>query len=771
MKPMKFGIGQPARRVEDQRLITGQGEYTSDLIPKNAARAFVLRSPHAHASFRITDVEAARKMPGVLLVLTAHDISHLGGLPCLAPVANADGSPMVTVPYPILAKDVVRHVGDMVDFVVAESVAQARDAAEAIGVEYDNLPAANGITAAMKAGAPLVWPERPGNLVFDAVMGSKEKADAGFAKAKHVTKISIVNNRLVTNYMETRAVVASFDPRSERYHLSLGSQGVHGIRDILADAVLKVPKDKVHVTTGDVGGGFGTKAFCYREYPLAAEAAKRVGRPVVWIGERSEHFLGDSQGRDHITEAELALDEKGRILGLKIDVKSDMGAYLSAFAPFIPSLAGLMAPGPYDIPGTYFRFRGFYSNTLPVDAYRGAGRPEAAYLLERLVDLAAREMGISQHKIRARNFIKPKQMPYKTAMGRVYDSGEFEGHLYRAMEISGWASFKERLRQSKKRGMIRGLGLASYIEICAFGSPEDAVVRIEKDGSATILVGTQSNGQGHATAYAQIASQHLDLALDKFKMVQGDTDQVKTGGGTGGSRSIPVGGAAVAAAATLLVDKLKGLAADALEAAPGDLEMIDGTVRVVGTDKKIGFAEIAALPGVKPGDVSADGHYLPSEGTYPNGTHICEIEIDPATGFAKILGYTICDDFGVTLNPLLLAGQVHGGIVQGIGQALLERTVYGEDGQLITASFMDYAVPRAADTPSFVFETRNVPCTTNSLGIKGAGEAGTIAGAGTVMNAVVDALDRAYGIRHIDMPATPEAIYQAISVAAAKKAA
>ena len=767
MKPMKFGIGQPARRVEDQRLITGQGEYTSDAIPKNAARAYVLRSPHAHARFRVTDVATARAMPGVLLVLTAADIEHLGGLPCLAPVANADGSAMDLVPYPILAKEVVRHVGDMVAFVVAETLAQARDAAETIAVDYENLPSVNGIRAASKPGAPLVWPERKTNLAFDAVMGSKEKADAGFAKAKHVTKLAIVNNRLVTNYMETRAVVATYNPRSERYHLSLGSQGVHGIRDVLADAVLKVPKDKVHVTTGDVGGGFGTKAFCYREYPLAAEAAKRVGRPVVWVGERSEHFVGDAQGRDHLTTAEMALDEKGRILGLRIDVEADMGAYLSAFAPFIPSLAGLMAPGLYDIPGTYFRFRGFYSNTLPVDAYRGAGRPEAAYLIERLVDLAAREMGIGQDKIRVRNYIKPKQMPYTTAMGRVYDSGEFEGHLQRAMEVAGWSSFKDRLRDAKKRGMIRGLGLASYIEICAFGSPEDAVVRIEKDGSATILIGTQSNGQGHATAYAQIASQHLDLPLDQIRMVQGDTDQVKTGGGTGGSRSIPVGGAAVAAAATLLVDKLKGLAADALEAAPGDLEVIDGTVRVAGTDKAIGFAKIAALPGAKPSDLSANGHYLPSEGTYPNGTHLCEIEIDPATGASRIVNYTIVDDFGVTLNPLLLAGQVHGGIVQGIGQALLERTVYSDDGQLITASFMDYAVPRAADAPSFHFETRNVPCTTNVLGVKGAGEAGTIAGAGTVMNAVVDALDRAYGIKHIDMPATPEAIYRAIEAATA----
>ncbi len=506
----------------------------------------------------------------------------------------------------------MRHVGDMVAFVVADTLAQARDAAEAIVVEYENLPAVNGITAAMKPGAPLVWPQRKGNIVFDAEMGSKEKAEAGFAKADHVTKLKIVNNRLVTNYMETRAVVASHDQRSERFHLSLGSQGVHGIRDVLADAVFKVPKEKVHVTTGDVGGGFGTKAFCYREYPLAAEAAKRVGRPVVWIGDRAEHFLGDSQGRDHITEAELALDRKGRILGLKIDVLSDMGAYLSAFAPFIPSLAGLMAPGLYDIPGTYFRFRGLYSNTLPVDAYRGAGRPEAAYLIERLVDLAAREMGLSPDKIRARNFIKPKQMPYKTAMGRVYDLGEFEGHLNRAMEVAGWASFKERLRASRKRGMIRGIGLASYIEICAFGAAEDAVVRIEKDGSATILVGTQSNGQGHATAYAQIASQHLDLPLERIGLVQGDSDQVKTGGGTGGSRSIPVGGAAVAAAATLLVDKLKGLAAQALEAAPGDLEVVDGTIRVVGTDKAIGYAQIAALPGVKASNLSADGNYLPA---------------------------------------------------------------------------------------------------------------------------------------------------------------
>ncbi|MBV9974039.1 MAG: xanthine dehydrogenase family protein molybdopterin-binding subunit [Hyphomicrobiales bacterium] len=771
MRPMKFGIGQPARRVEDQRLITGHGEYTSDKIPQNAARAFVLRSPHAHARFRIADLAPARGMPGVLLILTAADIEHLGGLPCLAPVANADGSPMQHVPYPILAKDVVRHVGDAVAFVVAETLAQARDAAENIVVEYENLPAVNGIAAAMKPGAPLVWPDRKGNIVFDAEMGSKEKAEAGFANAHHVTKLKIVNNRLVSNYMETRAVVASYNSRSERFQLNLGSQGVHGIRDVLADAVFRVPKDKVHVTTGDVGGGFGTKAFCYREYPLAAEAAKRLGRPVAWVGDRGEHFLGDAQGRDHITEAELALDPKGRILGLKIDVLSDMGAYLSAFAPFIPSLAGLMAPGLYDVPGTYFRFRGLYTNTLPVDAYRGAGRPEAAYLIERLVDLASREMGIAPDKIRARNFIKAKQMPYKTVMGRVYDSGEFEGHLHRAMEVAGWSSFKERLRESRKRGMIRGIGLASYIEICAFGAAEDAVVRIEKDGSATILVGTQSNGQGHATAYAQIASQHLDLPLEKIGLVQGDSDQVKTGGGTGGSRSIPVGGAAVAAAATLLVDKLKGLASQALEAAAGDLEVVDGTVRVVGTDKALGFAQIASLPGVKQSDVSADGNYLPSEGTYPNGTHICEVEIDPATGQTKIVGYTIVDDFGVVLNPLLLAGQVHGGITQGIGQALLERTVYGEDGQLVTASFMDYAVPRAEDAPSFVFETRNVPCTTNALGVKGAGEAGTIAGAGTVMNAVVDALDRAYGIRHIDMPATPFAIYEAIDAATRQRAA
>jgi aerobic carbon-monoxide dehydrogenase large subunit len=769
MKPMKFGIGQPARRVEDERLITGRGQYASDMLPRNAARAFVLRSPHAHARFRITDIEAAKAMPGVLLVLTAADVAHLGDLPCIAPVANTDGKQMDFVPYPVLAKDVVRHVGDAVAFVVADTLAQARDAAEAIVVDYRNLPAVNGIKAATKPGAPLVWEERKGNIAFDSEMGSKEKCEAGFAKAKHVTRLNIVNNRLVTNYMEPRAVFASYDKRSERFHINLGSQGVHGIRDVLADAVFKVPKEKIHVTTGDVGGGFGTKALVYREYPLAAEAAKRLSRPVAWIGERGEHFLGDAQGRDHITEAEMALDGRGRILGLRIHVLADMGAYLSAFAPFIPALAGWMASGPYDVPGTYFRFKGIYTNTLPVDAYRGAGRPEAAYLLERLVDLASREMGIAPDKIRARNYIKPKQMPYTTAMGRIYDSGEFEGHLHRAMELAGWDGFKDRLRASKKRGMIRGIGLASYIEICAFGAAEDAVVRIDKDGGATILIGTQSNGQGHATAYAQVASQQLDLPLDKIRLVQGDTDQVKTGGGTGGSRSIPVGGAAVAAATTVLVDKLKGLAANALEAAPGDLEVADGSVRVVGTDKAIGFAEIANLPGTKPSDVSAKGNYLPPEGTYPNGTHICEVEIDPATGATKIVGYTICDDFGVTLNPLLLAGQVHGGITQGIGQALLERTVYGEDGQLLTASFMDYAVPRADDAPSFVFETRNVPCATNALGVKGAGEAGTIGSAGTVMNAVVDALDRAYGIRHIDMPATPQAIYRAI--AGAKKAA
>jgi len=761
---MKFGIGQPVRRVEDARFVTGAGRYTDDYHPEGTVHGVVLRSPHAHATFRIEDAEAARAMPGVLLVLTHEDVAHLGDLPCLAAVENTSGAEMATPPYPVLCRDRVRHVGDAVAFVVAETAAQARDAAEAIVVEWSPLDPTIGIEGAEAPGAPLVWPDIPGNLAFDSSIGDKARTEAVFEGAHRVVGLRLVNNRLVTNYLEPRGCVAEYDTAASRWTLTLGSQGVHGPRDTLAK-IMSIRNERLRLITPDVGGGFGTKSFIFREYPLCAVAAERLGRPVKWYADRSEHFVGDAQGRDNLAFAEMALDRRGRFLAMRVDLKADMGAYLSQYAPYIPVLGAGLTPGCYDIPALHVRIRGYYSHTVPVDAYRGAGRPEAAYVVERLVDHIARELGQTPDAIRAKNFIPPEKMPYRTQTDRTYDSGEFEGHMRRAMEVGDWAGFKERARTARRDGLIRGIGMATYIEACAGGSPERAVVRLEPEGEVTILIGTQSNGQGHATAYAQLASQHLDLPLERIKVVQGDTDLIRSGGGTGGSRSIPIGGAAVSGASEKLADNLKALAADVLEAGVADLELAGGGVRVAGTDRAVSFADLAKRPEATPERLAADHKWEPSEATYPNGTHLCEVEIDPETGMTEVVRYLVVDDFGVTLNPLLLEGQVHGGVVQGIGQALHERTVFDESGQLLTASFMDYRLPRALDVPNFHFETRNVPCVTNVLGLKGAGEAGSIGSCPAVMNAVVDALHRAYGIRHIDMPATPDRVFLAIQEA------
>jgi carbon-monoxide dehydrogenase large subunit len=580
-----------------------------------------------------------------------------------------------------------------------------------------------------------------------------------------------VNNRLVTNYLEPRACVAEYDEGSGRWTITLGSQGSHDIRKTLANNILKVEPERIRVVTPDVGGGFGTKIFMYREYPLCAVAAERLKRPVRWAADRTEHFTGDAQGRDNVTTAHMAIDRDGRFLGLRIDLKADLGAYLSQFGPFVPSAGARMSPGSYDIPVVHARIRGYYTNTLPVDAYRGAGRPEAAYVIERFVDHIARELGTTPDAIRAMNFVCPENMPHKTATGRVYDSGEFEGHMRRAMEVAEWDGFKERFASARKQNRIRGIGMACYIEACSGGSAENATVRLEGDGTVTVLIGTQSTGQGHLTAYAQLVSQHLDIPVEQIRVLQGDTDAIATGGGTGGSRSIPVGGASVAGASRILAENLKQLAADALEAGVGDLEISDGHVRIAGTDRAVSFAELASSAKAKPELLTTTDSWKPPEATYPNGTHVCEVEIDPETGETEVVRYTIVDDFGVTLNPLLLAGQVHGGAAQGIGQALHERTVYDADGQLMTASFMDYRLPRAADIPNFHFETRNVPSKTNIMGMKGAGEAGAIGACPAVMNAVADALFRGFGIREIDMPATPDRVFAAVRGARGAQAA
>jgi aerobic carbon-monoxide dehydrogenase large subunit len=760
MTPSKFGFSQGLTRKEDDALIRGNGRYVADVLPAKTLNAVVLRSPHAHARFRITDAEAARAVKGVHLVLTAADITELGGLPC---VAVPEGVTVNAPPYPILAINEVRHVGDAVAFVVAETVAQAKDAAEAIAIDWEPRPHVVSAVEALKPGAPQVWPTHAGNVAFVDRLGDEAATAAALKSAAKTVTLSIVNQRLVTNYMDTRGVVAEYDAKTDRLTLTLGSQGANLLKDLLSQAVLKIPPEKLRVITPDVGGGFGTKLFPYREYALAAVAAKRLKRPVKWVAERTEHFLGDTQGRDNVTTATLALDADNRFTALSIDMVCDMGAYLSAFAPYIPHVGAVMLPGVYDFPACFVRIKSTFTNTLPVDAYRGAGRPEAAYLIERLVDTAARDLGISPEALRKKNFIKPKAMPYTTATGKVYDSGDFAGHMKRAQEVIDWSGFNKRAAVSKKARKLRGIGLATYIEACGSNGPDAATVRLEPDGSVTVLAGSQSTGQGHKTAYAQLVADHLDVPPERVTVIQGDTDLIATGAGTGGSSSITMGGASVASASRQLAANLKSIAAHELEAAESDLEIANGEVRIAGTDRTLPFAKVAASARAKPDLLSVKDMVGPPTATYPNGTHIAEVEVDPDTGHTDIVGYVIVDDFGVTLNPLLLAGQVHGGAVQGIGQAIMENTVYdAASGQLITASLMDYALPRAADMPSFTFETRNVPCAANALGVKGAGEAGTIGAAPAVMNAIVDALYRAYRIRHVDMPATPERVWAAI---------
>jgi carbon-monoxide dehydrogenase large subunit len=761
MAPVKFGVGQSVLRKEDDALIRGKGRYTDDYGPSSAMHALVLRSPHAHATFRI-DVSHARDLPGVAAILTADDVKDLGGLPCLF---NLPDDPFTPPPYPILARDVVRHVGDAVAFVVADTVAHAHDAIEAIDVEWTPLLAVADMREAVKAGAPQVWPDHPGNLLYETHLGDRAAAGAAFAKAHAVAEISIVNPRIITNYMETRAVVCEYDAARDHLTLTLGSQGSHRLRDILCQNVLKIPVEKMRVICPDVGGGFGTKLFPYREYALAAVAARRLRKTVKWVADRADHFMGDAQGRDNVTTARMALAEDGRFLGMDVDLMGNMGAYLSTFGPYIPHGGAGMLPGLYDIQAFHCRIRTVFTNTVPVDAYRGAGRPEAAYVVERLVDAAARKLGMAPDAIRRKNFISPRAMPYRTATGKVYDSGDFAAHMKRAMDVAAWKDFPRRARAAKKRGLVRGIGLASYVEVCGTMGEETAQVRLDPNGDVTVLIGTQSSGQGHQTAYAQLVAEQFGIAPERIHVIQGDTDLIATGLGTGGSSSIPSGGVSVERATRKLGASLKDIAAEALETSTADLEIDGGSIRIAGTDRNISFADLAKRAD-DPSKLNASEKFSSAEGTFPNGTHVAEVEIDPATGVVHMVNYVIVDDFGVTLNPLLLAGQVHGGTVQGIGQALMERAVYDSaDGQLVTGTFMDYALPRATDAPPITFETHNVPCKTNPLGVKGAGEAGAIGSCPAVMNAIVDALWREYRIDHIDMPATAERVWMAIEAA------
>jgi aerobic carbon-monoxide dehydrogenase large subunit len=755
--PIKFGVGQSVLRKEDDALIRGKGRYTDDHAPQASLHALVLRSPHAHAKFTI-DASKGRGLPGVALILTAEDVKDLGGLPCLF---NFEVDPFTGPPYPILAKEEVRHVGDAVAFVVADTIDHARDAIEAIDVKWTPLPAVSGALNAVKPDAPQVWPDKPGNVLFDVPIGDKKATHEAFAKAHAVAEISIVNPRVVASFMETRAAICEYDAKRDHLTLTAGSQGSHRLRDILCQNILNIPVEKMRVICPDVGGGFGTKLFPYREYALLAVASRKLKKTVRWAADRSEHFMGDAQGRDNVTTAKMALAEDGKFLAMDVDLMGDMGAYLSTFAPYIPHGGAGMLPGLYDIQTFHCRVRTVFTHTVPVDAYRGAGRPEAAYVIERLVDACARKLGMTPDAVRKKNFIQPRQLPYKTVTGKVYDSGDFAAHMKRAMEVANWKEFPKRAKAAKKEGLVRGIGMSSYVEICGTMGDETANVRLDPNGDITVLIGTQSSGQGHQTAYAQIVAEQFGVPPERVHVHQGDTDEIATGLGTGGSASIPTGGVSVQRATAELGKQLKVLAAEALETSAGDLEINNGVVRIAGTDRSISFGDLAKRAGAD--KLKGSATFNSADGTYPNGTHIAEVEIDPATGIVKIANYVIVDDFGVTLNPLLLAGQVHGGVMQGIGQALMERVVYSPtDGQLITGTYMDYALPRAADGVSFHFETHNVPCKTNPLGVKGAGEAGAIGSCPAVVNAIVEGLWREYKIEHVDMPATPERIWIAI---------
>ncbi|MBS0517582.1 MAG: xanthine dehydrogenase family protein molybdopterin-binding subunit [Proteobacteria bacterium] len=778
----KFGIGQSVRRVEDPRLLTGGGRYTDDTkLAQPAARAYVLRSPHAHADIRKIDTTAAKKAPGVLLVLTGDDVKKagFGDLPCLVPVTNRDGTPRAETSRPMLAQGRVRHVGDPVALVVAETLEQAKDAAELIEVDYAPRGHTVGTYESAQPGAPLVHDHIKGNVAFDWEMGDRARTEAAFAKASRVVKLQIVNNRLVVNSMEPRGAICEYDPKDDRSTLWVSSQGVSVIRPVVADMILKIGQPKLRVRTGDVGGGFGMKIFVHPEYPMVVWASRELKRTVKWIPDRQEAFQSDVQGRDHVSIAEMALDKDCKFLGLRVTTYAALGAYLSHFGAFIPTMAGTgMLAGLYQTPAIYVNVKGVMTNTVPTDAYRGAGRPEAAYLLERFVDHIARETGLTPDEIRKRNLVKPNQIPWTTALGDVYDSGDFDNVMLKGMEKADWKGFPARRAASLAKGKWRGMGMSTYVEKCSGGAPESAIAKFNDDDTITVYVGVQTNGQGHETAFTQIMSARLGVDAERIRIVQGDSDFTPEGM-TGGSRSIPVAGAAVLGVSDKIIAKGKQVAATAMEASAGDIEYADGTFKIVGTDRQMSLFDVAKAAkdpknvpaGEKPG-LDDDFTRTPQAATFPNGCHICELEVDPDTGTIEILNYSIMDDFGTALNPLLLQGQVHGGVGQGVGQALTEKTVYDdESGQLMSGSFMDYALPRADIVPHVHFDMHNSLCKTNPLGVKGAGEAGAIGAPPAVVNAIVDAIHPHTGVKHVDMPVTAASLWAVIDAHRARKAA
>jgi carbon-monoxide dehydrogenase large subunit len=765
---MKFGVGQSVRRTEDIRFVTGQGQYTDDLRFDGEAHAAFHRSPHGHARIKSVDASVAKAAPGVIAVLMQEDVEKAGAgpMPCLAPIQSRDGSPVRLSAKPQLSGKLVTFIGEAIVMVIAETYAQARDAAELVAVDYEPLEAAGTLESA--PSGPQIWDTSPDNVVVDWAAGKEDETEAAFAAAAHHVSLDTVQNRIVVNSMETRNGIGLYDPATESYTLYTGSQGAGGLRDRIAKSVLGIEPSKLRVITKDVGGGFGMKGFFYPEQVLVLVAAKLTGRPVRWSSDRTEAFLSDDHGRDMTMNGELALDKDGHILAMRITGTANMGGYLSQFAPFIPTLAGgRIFGGIYRVPLMFANIKCYFSNSAPVDAYRGAGRPEAAYLMERLMDAAAAQTGIDRAEIRKRNMPGPDELPYKNWFGIPFDSGDYPHMLDEGMKRADVAGFAARRKASDARGMKRGLGIAYYVEITAAVGSEPAAVKFTDNGGVEVFVGTQSNGQGHETAFAQLVAERLGVPFESISVKQGDTDWVN-GGGTGGSRSLNMSGGAINIASDEVIRKGKTAAGQVLQAGGAEVsfEIVEGIgrFRVAETERSLTVGELAVtlrrekLPGFEDG-LDSDGLYQGTASTFPNGCHVCEVEIDPETGVVDVVSYKVLDDFGRVINPMLVAGQVHGGVVQGIGQALLENCVYDPaTGQLLTASFSDYAMPRADDLPDIDFAYEEIPCVTNPMGAKGCGEAGTVGALPSVMSAVCDAI----GIVHIDMPATPERVWRAL---------
>ncbi len=761
-----FGTGQAIRRVEDQRFLTGQGQYTGDISIKGQAYLYIFRSPFAHGAITRLDLSEARDAQGVIGVFRFQDLADDGvrNLPGFDLPKSSLSEARPALQQPPLAHDRVRYVGEPVAAVVAESLAAAKDASELIDFDVEEIDAVVTIADACGDSADAVHAELPDNMLGILEHGDRQATNAVFDIADHVVSVDIVNNRLAPTAMEPRGCVVDIDSSSGKITLYQGCQGVHVLHKYIRHAIDVTP-EMLHVISPDVGGAFGLKAYLQCETVVALHAAMTLGRPVKWIADRTESFLGDLHGRDHLSHAELALDDDGKFLAMKASIIGNIGAYCSQSGPIIPWFGASMSPGCYDIPTGYAEVSNVVTNTVPVDAYRGAGRPEATYLIERLVDEAAKKLGIGRDDIRRRNFISPEQFPYKTFTGRVYDSGRYAQLFDAALTRADWSGFAERRRQNP--GKLRGIGLCYYVEICSAFGGEEPRISFERDGRITVLIGTQSSGQGHETSFAQMVAAGLGVELARIDVIQGDSQRIPSGDGTGGSRSMVIGGSALYRTVGKLIDSGRVMASEVLEAAPADIEFNDGQYRITGTDRTVTLSEIAVASfddAQRPDDVapglSSEVRFAPDGGTFPNGCHICEVEIDAETGVVEILRYTIEDDVGTVVNPLILEGQIVGGVAQGLGQALCEEAFYDpESGQLLTGTFMDYTMPRAEWLPDVEFQYQEIESPRNPLGIKGAGEAGTVGAAPALVSAVLDALSTC-GIDHIDMPTTAHKIWQ-----------